>query len=172
MVAVVTVMMTTMRGLLRRSNANSKSLVLAQMDSLPRQLDPDDYDKGHLTLLAQLSPFDTTAVSKQAYSAFTQSVAGRNVWVVEADGRIIATGTLLVEPKLIHCLSAVGHIEDIVVAAEYRGQGLGRTMIDHLVVTAKQAGCYKVILDCNDQTTPFYERCGFARRGNVMAVYF
>lgn len=138
----------------------------------PRRMEPGDYEKGHLQLLAQLSPFDVGAVSKEAYMTFALSAAGRNVWVIEVNGLVIATGTLIVEPKLIHGLSAAGHIEDVIVASEYRGQGLGRTMIDHLVATAKQQGCYKVILDCNDQIAAFYEGCGFVRRGSAMAVYF
>ena len=137
----------------------------------PRRMKPTDYEKGHLELLTQLSPFDAKTVTKEAYTEFATQ-AGRNVWVIEEKGRIIANGTLLVEPKLIHCLSAVGHIEDIVVAADMRGVGIGRALIAHLVALAKQQGCYKVILDCNDQKMPFYEACGFTRKGAAMAIYF
>jgi glucosamine-phosphate N-acetyltransferase len=137
----------------------------------PRLMKPTDYEKGHLVVLAQLSPFEVTAITKEAYTEFA-SRAGRNVWVIEDAGRIIASGTLLVERKLIHCLSAVGHIEDIVVAADMRGVGIGRALIAHLVAIAKQQGCYKVILDCNEQKMPFYEACGFVRKGAAMAIYF
>jgi glucosamine-phosphate N-acetyltransferase len=134
-------------------------------------MEPTDYVKGHLVVLAQLSPFSTEEVTQEAYTEFATG-PGRNVWVMEDAGRIIASGTLLVEPKLIHCLSAVGHIEDVVVAADVRGCGIGRTLIAHLIALAKQQGCYKVILDCNEQKAPFYEACGFSRKGSAMAIYF
>ena len=29
---------------------------------------------------------------------------------------------------------------------------------------AKEAGCYKAILDCGEERVPFYEKCGLARK--------
>ena len=43
-----------------------------------------------------------------------------------------------------------------------------RRVIKHLVTLARQAGCYKVLLVCEDSVVPFYEKCEFERMGAYM----
>lgn len=85
---------------------------------------------------------------------------------------IIGTATLLVEPKLIHNMSKVGHIEDVVVDSHYRGKHIGKIMLEHLVDKSEKLGCYKVILDCDEKNVPFYSKCDFTKKGVQMAIYF
>lgn len=67
------------------------------------------------------------------------------VVVVEDDhGRVVATGSLVVERKFIRGLGAVGHIEDIAVEGDQRGRRLGLRVIEALEGVARQVGCYKV----------------------------
>lgn len=94
------------------------------------------------------------------------------VLVIEDQQKIICCGTILIETKLLHNLGKVGHIEDIITHSSYRGQGLGKKIIQSLVSYGKDCGCYKVILDCNDTNIPFYEKCGFIKKENQMALYF
>ena len=47
---------------------------------------------------------------------------------------------------------------------------LGR-VIDALGAHAKEAGCYKVILDCGEANVVFYEKCGLARKEVQMVGY-
>lgn len=129
-----------------------------------RRMEPSDYDRGHLELLSQLSPFNTKVVIRPVYESFATS-STNNVWVLEENDKIIASGTLLLEPKLIHALGIAGHIEDVVVHQDQRGRGLGKAIVDHLVAQAEKQGCYKVTLHCSDDNTGFYSRCGFARKG-------
>ena len=37
-------------------------------------------------------------------------------------------------------------------------------MIEALLEAAREAGCYKVILDCADANAAFYEKCGLIRK--------
>ena len=85
---------------------------------------------------------------------------------------IIGTATLIIERKFIHGCGAVGHIEDVVVSSQVRGGGYGRLLINHLIQVAKDAGCYKIILDCDEGNVLFYEKCGMSRKGVQMALYF
>ena len=41
-------------------------------------------------------------------------------------------------------------------------------LIAHLLAVSRALGCYKVILDCNDQNVPFYEKLGFKTHVNHM----
>jgi glucosamine-phosphate N-acetyltransferase len=94
------------------------------------------------------------------------------IFVIEIDNQIVATGTLFIEPKLIHDVSKIGHIEDIIVSKEYRKMGLGKKMINYLVNLAKQQKCYKVILNCTNNYISFYEKCSFKLTNNQMSIYF
>ena len=85
---------------------------------------------------------------------------------------VVACGTLVIEHKFIHGGMCVGHIEDVVVDASARGQGLGRRLLLKLVDAARAAGCYKAILNCKEENKGFYERCGFAPKELSMACYF
>ena len=82
--------------------------------------------------------------------------------------KIVATATILIEPKIIHRFKCVAHIEDVVVDEACRGQGVGALLIKHLVRFAKIKNCYKVILNCDASKTGFYEKCGFEEWGIQM----
>ena len=76
------------------------------------------------------------------------------------------------EMKFIHNCGLCGHVEEVVVDSNYRKQGLGKLIIDHCKGVASFKGCYKMILDCNDQNIPFYQKCGLTKKENMMAIYF
>lgn len=129
------------------------------------------------SLAALLSQLSTVGdVSDQALEEFWQVVQNNERHVIavvsSASGEVYGAATLLVEPKLLHGASSVGHIEDVVVDDRVRGYGLGRLVVQHLVEVARGSGCYKVILDCETKNIPFYERCGLEEHGHCMAVYF
>ena len=138
-----------------------------------RKLKDSDYYLGYLILLVQL-----TSVEQVTFQEFKRQLELINsnpnhfIFVLEQDDKIVASGTLLIEPKFIHSLGKVGHIEDIVVDKDYRHQKLGKKLISHLTETAFKAGCYKVILDCNENLVPFYESCGYTQKQTQMSRYF
>jgi glucosamine-phosphate N-acetyltransferase len=43
---------------------------------------------------------------------------------------IVGSGTIIIEPKLIHGGKSVGHIEDIVTNCNYRGKGVAKDILD------------------------------------------
>ena len=86
--------------------------------------------------------------------------------------KIVLSGTLLIEKKMIHNGGLVGHIEDIVVDQNYRNHGLGKSLIRQLVESGRRLNCYKVILDCSDKVIGFYEKCGLKYKDNCMAIYY
>lgn len=136
-----------------------------------RELRGQDYYKGFLNLLEQLTIVDADNIT---YDDFIKHMAKikSTVFVVEdGEGKIIGTMSLLIEEKFIHKLSSVGHIEDVVVDDDYRGKGLGKMLIDYGVKYAKDNGCYKIILNCADKNIAFYEKCGFKSKNVEMSLY-
>ncbi len=81
---------------------------------------------------------------------------------------IIGCITILIEPKIIHNGSYVGHIEDVVVNKTHRGLGIGKMLINYGLKVAKENGCYKVILDCDESNVEFYKKSGFKQKGVCM----
>ena len=145
-------------------------------NTIIRPLQANDFYKGHLDLCSQLSPFDTSSISYDSYIEFVNTLkyghGHHEVYVVEMDGKIVGTVTLLIETKLIHNMGKVAHIEDVVVDKNYRNNGLGKQMIQYAVSLSKEYGCYKTILDCSDENVSFYQKCDFEKRDNMMAIYF
>lgn len=66
--------------------------------------------------------------------------------ICDGTGKIVGTGSLIVERKFIHALGLVGHIEDIAVAQDQQGKKLGLRIIQTLDYVAEKVGCYKVFL--------------------------
>ena len=61
-----------------------------------------------------------------------------NIFIILNNDIIVGTGSIIIEQKVIHGFSKIGHIEDIVISNEYQGKGLGRKLIEFLVLEAKK----------------------------------
>ncbi|OTA97340.1 hypothetical protein M434DRAFT_392056 [Hypoxylon sp. CO27-5] len=151
-----------------------------------RPLARDDYRRGFYDCLRVL-----TWVADPTESAFQQlfdemaEARGTYYFVVieraEEGGdsnngsnrrRIVGTGALVVEKKFIHDHGKVGHIEEISIAQELHGKGLGHKMMQTLDSIATKVGCYKCILNCDSSTEKFYVKCGYHNSGIEMSRYF
>jgi glucosamine-phosphate N-acetyltransferase len=82
---------------------------------------------------------------------------------------LVGSGTIIIEPKIIHGGKSVGHIEDIVVHPQYRSKGVAQTILNMLVDYSKPS-CYKVILNCNPNMEEFYNRSGFDKKCIQMSL--
>lgn len=85
---------------------------------------------------------------------------------------LIASGTIIIEPKIIREGKNVGHIEDIVVSKIVRGKGIAQVILNMLKNYAREKNCYKVILDCENDVKDVYIKNGFNVKGIQMAEYF
>ena len=85
---------------------------------------------------------------------------------------IVASGTIIIEPKIIRGGKSVGHIEDIVTSSSYRGKGLGQDILELLIQEGREKNCYKIILDCTHNLKGYYEKMDFKESGMQMALYF
>lgn len=143
------------------------------MEYIIREVEYNDYDKGHLNLLSQLSPLDNIYPSKEEYiKQLDKLKINSKCYVIEHNNNIIASGTILIEFKLIRGLSCIGHIEDVVIDKQFRGYGLGKMIMNKLIQYAKDVRCYKVILSCSKANEGFYNTFGFNKNELSKANYF
>ena len=132
----------------------------------------DDFNKGHINLLKQLSYLDFENIPFMEYKNFINNLNNNHqIIVLEFDNKIIGTGTILIEKKIIHNFGLVAHIEDVVIDHNFRGNNFGKKLIYELIKIAKDNNCYKIILDCNQDNINFYEKCGFKHKEYEMVLY-
>jgi glucosamine-phosphate N-acetyltransferase len=118
-----------------------------------------DFKNGFLETLSflsgvHLSPEEAEKILKSRGEDYYTYV------ILEKD-QVIGTATLFIERKFIHSGGLVGHIEDVAIRPDWRNKNLGSMLISVLTSEAENLGCYKVILNCFDKLTLFYEKCGF-----------
>jgi GNAT superfamily N-acetyltransferase len=94
--------------------------------------------------------------------------------VVEVEGRIAGTATLVVVPNLTHGGQPWAQVENVVVDEAVRGTGVGKSLMDVCVRIAWEAGCYKLQLQSADHREGahrFYERLGFEASSMGFRLY-
>ena len=138
-------------------------------DIIIRKIEESDLSNGFLESLDNLKMASNLSREK-AKAILKKITANPNhvIFVAVLNNKIIGSTTILIEQKFIHDGGLVGHIEDVVVSKEHEGKGIGFRIIQTVLEYAKNHGCYKTILDCDDKVKPFYERLGFKRHSNGM----
>lgn len=97
------------------------------------------------------------------------------LYVAETDGAVAGSFALLVMDNLGHLGSPSAIVEDVVVDPARHGMGVGRSMMEFAIETARRKGCYKLVLSSNAKRArahAFYESLGFERHGYSFRVLY
>jgi glucosamine-phosphate N-acetyltransferase len=138
-------------------------------DIVIRKIQESDIDNGFLESLDSLRK--TSDIDRKKAESILKKITANpdNVILVAVqENRVVGAITLLIEQKFIHDGGKVGHIEDVAVAKKHQGKGIGEKIVTYALEYAKKQGCYKTILDCDDNVKPFYEKIGFKKSSNGM----
>lgn len=84
---------------------------------------------------------------------------------------MIGSITLLIEPKFIHGIKNVGHIEDVIIDNNYRNLKLGKLLIDYFIHQCKKLDCYKIILNCKKELITHYKKYNFDNKNIEISLY-
>ena len=96
----------------------------------------------YLNLLRELT--DAPDISDDTFVSAVNNIHKTGFTIIGvAEESIVCTGTIIIEPKIIHGGKSAGHIEDIVVLPSWRGKGLGTALIDHLKMIIQSQKNYK-----------------------------
>ena len=119
-------------------------------------------------LLDQLTKIDYSSRNKdECWNRFTSNTSSNSVVGLYKD-KIVAYGAVVIENKIRG--EFAGHIEDIVVDKNIRGKNVGVGLINELVKIAKNKGCYRITLFCDEPLLNFYDKNGFKINGNEIAL--
>jgi N-acetylglutamate synthase-like GNAT family acetyltransferase len=135
-----------------------------------------------LELLAQLSldsrPDEPAAASEQTYRRALQEITTdrrQHLFVLEEEGAVIGTVTLVIVPNLTHNGRPYAILENVVVDEASRSSGHGELLVRHAMAKAERAGCYKLALTSNKQRAAahrFYQRLGFRAASEGFRIDF
>jgi len=90
------------------------------------------------------------------------------LYVAECGGAVLGSYALLVMDNLGHLGASSAIVEDVVVAPDLHGQGIGQAMMRRAMEQAREQGCYKLVLSSNakrQRAHAFYDALGFTRHG-------
>jgi GNAT superfamily N-acetyltransferase len=123
-------------------------------------------------LLSQLALGDErdspTEPLPESYGAALHEIEAdtrQQLLVVEARGRVVATGVLGIIPNLSYRGRPWAFAEGLVVDPTQRRKGYGEALMRYAIEEARRAGCYKVSLTSNKRRSEahfFYQKLGFA----------
>ncbi len=91
------------------------------------------------------------------------------------DNRAVGVFALLIMDNFGHMGAPSAVLEDVVVAADLRGQGVGSRMMEHANKLCRQKGCYKMTFSSNINRVDahrFYESLGFKKHGYSFYVSY
>ncbi len=119
-------------------------------------------ESGFFSSLSELAPVSID-LDKAKKVFYNRQHAGVRTIVAVIDDEIVGTASVVIEPKFIHNGKLVGHIEDVAVTYDFQKLGIGKKLMDEIVKIAKENGCYKLVLHCDEDKVAFYKKIGFYR---------
>jgi ribosomal protein S18 acetylase RimI-like enzyme len=127
-----------------------------------------------LDLYHDLSPNDPPLNQEEAQQIFRHLLRSEEVdiWVAVRTEVIVATCVAITVPNLTRGGRPFVVIENVVTKREFRNQGIGKALLQHVITLAKEHGAYKVMLQTgssNPATHAFYKSLGF--RDNEKVAY-
>jgi len=83
------------------------------------------------------------------------------IFVYVIDKEIVGSVTVLIEKKFIHNFSIYIHLEDLIVHPNYQKQNIGSELLDFAIQYCKHIKAKKIIINCDTELVPFYEKKKF-----------
>ena len=114
------------------------------------------------------------------YNIIYMEIQSRNIdaqgikFFIIQDGKEIARSFLYILKNDLHN-QPFSFLEDVFVDESCRGQGLGTKIVEEVIKTAKEKGCYKLICTSRhekEKVHDLYSKLGFKNRGLEFRINF
>lgn len=147
---------------MQKKSSNLKTEVKMEL----RELNEKDLES-LIKLYKQLDDTNNDFTAEDARKIWKTEIEGNKkikYFGAVENGKVISTCYCLIIPNLTHLGSSIAFVENVVTDSEYRGQGLGRKVMEMAIEFAHENNCYKVILQSasfRKEAHQFYKNLGF-----------
>lgn len=136
-----------------------------------KQCTEDDYSS-IFGLLKQLWPHRKLR-NETLQKVYNNALKSENQKLIAGliDNKIIGFCSLTIKNNLWQA-GNLGHIDELIVDNNLRGQGIGKKLIDEIVRIAKENKCIRIELDSalhREEAHLFYESIGFEKRAYLFS---
>jgi GNAT superfamily N-acetyltransferase len=126
----------------------------------------EDFDQV-LVLFRQLWPAKEI-VPDRLYDVYGRVIATpyKRYFCAVSEEKVVALGSVSFKDNLGQ-EGAIAYVEEVVVHEDWRGQGIGSRLLEHLTELAREKGCRRIELDSafhRVEAHKFYERHGLEKR--------
>ena len=129
-----------------------------------------------LEMLKEVNSLDTDYQYSEDFVGESRRyfLEGNQTTVLALDGeRVIGCATICyitIMPTFSHPTGKRAHLMNVYTAKEFRGQGIGKKMVDMLIKDAWNKGATEISLDATESGRPLYKKCGFEDSGECMVL--
>jgi ribosomal protein S18 acetylase RimI-like enzyme len=131
--------------------------------------------EGVAQLIAELADsIGETASPSADYVDTYLGFPGSRIFLAEQGGQVVGMLSFSIRPNLYHSESCC-LVDEVVVAEKARGKGVGKALVQRLLLFAKEAGCAEASLSVmpgNTRAREFYRSLGFADEAILMEIHF
>jgi len=142
-------------------------------DLILRPATHSDYDNV-VSLMQQLNPDDPVIDRSKGLVIFRSILEqdGLTIFIAEAGDQSVASCYLNVIPNLTRGGKSYAVIENVVTLDVCRRRGFGAALLKHVIATAFEQGCYKVMLltGRDEQVHSYYEHCGMEKNSKTAFI--
>ncbi len=147
---------------MQKKSSNLKTEVKMEL----RELNEKDLES-LIKLYKQLDDTNNDFTAEDARKIWKTEIEGNKkikYFGAVENGKVISTCYCLIIPNLTRLGSSIAFVENVVTDSEYRGQRLGRKVMEMAIEFARENNCYKVILQSasfRKEAHQFYKNLGF-----------
>jgi glucosamine-phosphate N-acetyltransferase len=139
-------------------------------DLILREIEENDY-QNYLKLMYEFTNYNYNISNnnfiKNLINLKSNNLCNIIVIFSKSDNKLIGAGSIFKLIKLHN--NPIGQIEDVIITEKYKGNGLGKKIINNLIkIGLNKLDCYKIILNCNEKNVDFYKKCNFDLVGYEM----
>lgn len=147
----------------KATSADIENLIRLRIAFLKEVQKPETRQIDDATLEEALRKYFTLHLSGDSFVA----------WLALHEDEIVATSGLCFQqivPGFTLADGKVAYILNIFTLPEWRGQGLGKQIFDHILQEAKSRGYKRISLHATEDGRAIYEKCGFRLTGDEMEL--
>ena len=140
---------------------------------IPRIIDL--YDK--LSISTTRIELEKNPTRAEYLAVFEEILAGpgHELLVAEENGEVVGSVVLIIVPNLSHRATPWALAEYLIVDPELRRRGIGRKLMEYVIVRARKAGCYRIEVMSDKkrrEAHKLYHSVGFEELAYGFRLYF